>query len=110
MKIINLTPHVLNIFSSDKSRVATVAPSGEVARCASTRALTSVRDGIEFFETAFGAPSPLPEPEFDTIFVVSSLFLAGLRAAGLDRDDVYVPGEAVRDADGKVVGCQGLSR
>ena len=110
MNIINLTPHALNIFTSDKSPVATVAPSGQVARAASTRTLTGVRNGIEFFETVFGAPSPLPDAEPDDIFVVSSLYLAGLRAAGLDDPRVHVPGEAVRDESGRVVGCVGPSR
>ena len=109
MNIINLTPHTLNIHSAG-ALVAVVEPAGQVARCASTRTLTGVREGIEFFETVFGAPSPLPDAEPDDIFVVSSLYLAGLRAAGLDDPRVHVPGEAVRDADGKVVGCQGLSR
>jgi len=109
MKIINMTPHTLNVRQADGS-FRNVAPSGDIARCAVTRTVTEVRDGIEMFVSVFGAPSPLPDSQKDTVFVVSSLYLSGLRAHGQDRPDVYVPGEAVRDGAGQVVGCHGLSR
>lgn len=109
MSIINLTPHTVSIYSGG-ALVAVVEPSGQVARAASTRELVATRDGIEFYRTAYGQPSPLPEAEPDDVFVVSSLYLAALRAAGLDDARVHVPGEAVRDEAGRVVGCVGLSR
>ena len=117
MKIINMTPHELNIRREDRTFVNVPAPSKAaveadpnlIARCATQRTLIGEQDGIGIYETRFGAPSPLPSEEADTIYVVSAIYLAGLRAADQDRGDVFVPGEAIRDDAGRVVGCVGLS-
>jgi hypothetical protein len=109
MKIVNMTPHVLSIRQADGS-FRNVEASGDIARREVTRIVTEIRDGTEMFESVFGALSPLPDSQEDTVFVVSSLYLAGLRAHGQDRADVYVPGEAARNEAGQVVGCHGLSR
>ena len=118
MNIVNMTPHVLSIHLADGSVRTVDAPTDDqvrvfpnlIARCTVARTLTGVRDGIEMWESIFGAPSPLPESQEDTIIVVSSIYLSGLRAHGQDRPDVFVPGEAVRDAEKRVIGCKGLSR
>jgi hypothetical protein len=44
----------------------------------------------------------------DAIFVVSALCAQSPELAG--RNDVYAPGEALRDGAGKIIGATGLSR
>mgnify|MGYP000998195436 CR=1 FL=1 len=110
MKIINLTPHTLNIYDSANDLVETVPPSGMVARANVTRTLVEKRGHIEMYASVFFGAKALGAPEPDGVYVVSALYLSALRAAGLDDTGVYVPGEAVRDEAGRVIGCVGLSR
>ena len=48
----------------------------------------------------------LPEPEDGTFYVVSQITAAAVP----DRDDVFFAGEAVRNGEGMIIGCVGLSR
>ena len=104
-EVINLTPHALNVLLEDES-IRTIAPSGTVARVSTiTEALAPV-DGIPCVQSTFGEVIDLPSAENGKAFVVSRMVLAALP----DRSDLFAPGELVRDAEGKVVGCRGLSR
>ena len=106
MNIVNMTPHSLNIHNQDGEHVLTVEPSGTVARIEVKRNLMREEDGILFFETIAGDCDELPAPEMGTIFVVSRF----VRAAVADREDVFQPGELLRNDAGQVIGCIGLSR
>lgn len=106
MNIINLTPHAINIYAAQRL-VRTVEPSGTVARVAVERQLVAVDEqGIEFYTTAYGEPVNLPEPQPDTIYIVSGL----LRNAVLDRVDLWQPGELLRNEAGQPIGCIGLQQ
>ena len=106
MKIINLTPHVLNIIT-DTGTTLVVSPSGETARVSQTETPhTPVEcDGetIPVNRRTTGAVEGLPEPTPGRVFIVS-----GMVAAAVCRTDVFSPGPLVRDADGRPVGCRGL--
>lgn len=104
MNFVNLTPHALNIVQSDGS-VYALPPSGQVARVATTRTVVNEIDGIEIYETKFGEVEGLPERNGQDLLIVSALV-----AQRANRADVYSPGELVRDGDGKVIGCRGLTR
>lgn len=109
--IINLTPHKIVVVGEDGTVLAEIAPSGSVARVATSRTEIGSIDGgdgvtIPIYSTAFGAVEGLPAPEAGTIFVVSAL-VAG---AAKGREDVVSPGELVRGADGQPIGCRGFSR
>lgn len=106
MNIINLTPHALTIFDSDRRVVRIVEASGTVARVSVNRRLIAVEDGIEFYATTYGEPVGLPEPQPNTIYVVSGL----LRAAVPERSDLWQPGELLRNDAGQPVGCIGLQQ
>ena len=131
MNIINLTPHTINIFRSGLAGpepVVNIPPSGQVARLEVSRQETAnlihvngdeVCDpqdafgGVALYKSVFGNPVlmegdkevPFPEEKPNILYVVSSLF-----RSGFDRPDLYVPGELVRDSDGRPIGCKGLSR
>jgi len=111
MNIINLTPHVLNVVANSGKTIE-ILPSGKVARCTQTNTVWDnniLVDGTDEFltinNTTFGQVVDLPEPEEGTLFVVSSI----VKSAVPNRNDVLRPGEAVRDAAGKIIGCKGLA-
>lgn len=100
---INLTPHTLNIHTPGD--VIAIPPSGEVARVATVSVETDPVGGIPTVKTTFGEVTGLPAPKEGVTLVVS-----GLVASAAPRYDVFSPGDLVRDASGRPVGCQGLRR
>src|SRR5690606_12270980 len=107
MRVVNLTPHSLNIIT--ESGAVAIPPSGTVARVMVTResAGTVTLDGVAvpLSRTTYGAGEGLPDTAPNTLYVVSSLVAAG---AG-DRNDLVGPGDLVRDKHGKVIGALGLA-
>lgn len=107
MRIVNLTPHVLNVHVADGS-VRDIPPSGTVARVATIEIPADPIDGVPVVVTTFGELVGLPEPEPDVVFVVSGIVADAAAAAG--RRDVVSPGPLVRDEGGRPIGCRGLAR
>jgi len=105
MNIVNLTPHELNVFNEDGQSVATIPASGQVARISVERKQIGDINGIPLFETKIGEPTGLPERQPDAIYVVSYMF-----RANFDREDLWQPGELLRNEAGQPIGCIGLSR
>lgn len=99
MEIVNLTPHAIVIVNG-----ATFAPSGQVARCATTSSPAGEHGGIALVRTSYGEVVGLPAPAEGVLYVVSAL----VRAALPGRSDVASPGDLVRDESGNVVGCRNL--
>ena len=58
-------------------------------------------------QAAFGALADMPAATDGVIYVVSALCAQSPELQG--RTDVYAPGEAIRDAAGKIIAAQGLS-
>lgn len=102
MNIINLTPHALNIF--DGNTIHEIAPSGNVARVAQNRETLDNVAGLPVTRSTFGKIEGLPKPRNNTIYVVSGLVLSRTT-----RQDVFAPGEGIRDENGRIIGCKGLS-
>ena len=105
MKFINCTTHVLNIIANDGEVIA-VPPSGQVARVSTVRKQVMSIGNIPVFSVEFGEVENLPEPEPETVFVVSALVAQRVP----EREDVFSPGELVRDESGQPIGCKGLSK
>lgn len=109
--IINLTPHALNIKLASGSMIK-VEPSGQIARCTQRKQPVGTVDlygddcapSITVSRTEYGDVTGIPDPEPGIIYVVSML-----AAQAAKRSDVLFPGEAIRDASGNIVGCDGLS-
>jgi len=111
MKIVNLTPHPLNLMpEGPEGPVVTIPPSGQVARCTVDRVQvdTVTVDGISIpvNQTRFGKVENLPEPQEGTIFIVSALTAQAVP----EREDVFIPDDAVRDEQGRIIGCRALAR
>ena len=102
MKIVNLTPH--DIVVGD----VTIPASGTIARCATiTEPLDVPGCPVPVVRQYFGAVEGLPAPTPETMYVVS---MVCAQAVGDSRDDVYIPGEQIRDEDGKIIGCKSIAR
>lgn len=107
MTIINLTPHAVVIYDNDgKTILATVQPSGEVARVSMTRQQVGHVTGtdIPIFISASGDVTGVPDPQAGKIYLVSALVRLALKG----RRDVLSPGELIRNEAGQPVGCRGL--
>ena len=110
LNIVNLTPHALNFMpESPDGPTVTIPPSGQVARCAVDRVQvdTVAVDGITVpvNQTQFGAVTGLPDPQPDTIYIVSAV----VAQAVPDRPDVFIVDDAVRDDQGRIIGARALA-
>lgn len=104
IKYVNITPHAINLIGVDGSMVDTIYPSGVVARVDAEYKNFVCVDGIEFKTVVYGKVANVPESAGGTVFIVSAM----VRDALYDRYDIASPGELVRDAEGKPIGCRGL--
>lgn len=108
-KVVNCTPHVVNVYDSEgKVQLCAFPPSGLLPRLKQQTAnVGSINiDGISVpvTETVFGETENLPAPEDGVILIVSAL----VATANPHRTDLVLVNEAVRDAEGKIIGCRSL--
>lgn len=102
MKVINMTPHDVNIVGG-----LTYPKSGLQIRLAvKTVQCEPLPDGTPTSKTEFGEPEGLPEFEDGTYYIVSQLVKNALPG----RTDLLVPAEVVRDEAGVIVGAKSLGR
>lgn len=108
----NLTPHALSVRALDGTMI-TIAPDERgAARVVYDRLPPeqATLNGHEVAITVAGAPREiigLPEAEEDVVLIVAK---AVADAAPAYRGDLMSPGRLLRDAEGKVIGCDGLTR
>lgn len=107
-KLINLTPHDIHIIGGGGT--VTIQASGTVARCKTERQLIGwtgeSETSIPIYRTIFGTVDGLPDPQPGTWYIVSSLAAQAAR----ERKDLLIPDDAVRDDQGRVIGCRALAR
>ena len=103
IKIVNLTPHVLNVHDGEGNERHSLPPSGEVARITSKKTLEGDLLGVPLHSFKFGEVEGLPPPQKDTVFAVSGVVF---QESG--RPDLIAPGDLVRDPDGRPIGCLGF--
>lgn len=131
-KIVNLTPHTLDIIAESPNGdhtvvvgrgpgarettvkvVATIPPSGTVAgaREESVDSSPVLVDGVEVPVQArrFGTPTNLPDPVEGRALFVSALTLSAAVAAGRDVSDLLTPG-LLAAKDGKPFGVLSFAR
>lgn len=110
MNIVNLTPHSVVVYK-DGGVFVTIPPSGVVARITSSTTVIGEIDGIPVTQTVFEPVTGLPDPQENTIYIVS-LFVHGSPSVA-HRTDLYRPDtgpqSAVRDADNKIIGVTALA-
>jgi len=104
MRILNLTPHKINVFNENGERVRVLLPYGIVARVSVKNKLVKTEDRIPYYTQEVGKVQGLMKPQDDVIYVVSTL----VRTSLPERTDLASPGELIRDDDGQPIGCKGL--
>lgn len=103
IKIVNLTPHAVTVFSGGKQLV--FPPVATPARVEMTRQPAGQVNSIPVVRVLVGEVVNLPEPDEGTMFVVSRV----VAEACPSRHDLLVTDGAVRDQQGSVVGCTGFA-
>lgn len=106
MTIINCTPHAINFVNADNEVIRILEPSGIIPRVSSTSNILGEIDGIPEETTSYGEVTGLPAPAEDTIYVVSAM----VAQACPERNDLRIPGQQVRDSQGRIIGCRSLSK
>lgn len=112
IRYINLTPHALQVKSLDGGFI-TILPDAEGPARVIYDRLPPEQVTIGGSEVAVAVAGPvreivgLPDPQPDMVFVVAK---AVADAAPRHRGDLMSPGRLIRDAEGKVIGCDGLTR
>jgi hypothetical protein len=106
-KIVNLTPHTINIISKETNKEILNIPSSGTCRCKDLISRKGTVNGIEIISKSFGNVEGLPEVEDINVIYIVSLPVA--QAVKGTRSDCYIPGEIVRDDEGKIIGCYNLA-
>lgn len=100
MHIINLTPHSITV--GDK----TFPPSGQLARCEEMwDDSISFGDEVNILRGFRYGKTNLPEPDGKTHYIVSLPVIL----AEPTRTDLFISVGQLRDAEGKIIGAQGLA-
>jgi len=99
-KIINLTPHEINIMGIEP------IPSHGLVRVTETSHIVDTVNGIDISVKKYGMVEGMPEPQTDTVFVVSLMVAQQLT----HRDDILIIGDTIRNEKGQVVGAKNFSR
>jgi hypothetical protein len=99
LKLINLTPHDINLCGT------CIFASGYVARVAVTRVNVEIIEICGMFvpigTDTVGEVTGLPSEQDGVGYIVSLV----VRKALPQRKDIYSPADILRDKDGKVIGC-----
>jgi hypothetical protein len=103
MNFINLTPHAVTIARAGLPALV-ISPSGQTVRVETRDVAAETVDGIEFVTRQFAGVTGLPEPQQDTIYIVSSLVLERCQ----ERGDLAAPADFVRDDQGRITGAARL--
>lgn len=115
--LMNCTPHEIVVRSEDGAVLYSIAPSGNIARADGVRKhvedlILDMRAGhgkpVPVCRVSYGSLTGLPEPHDGVLYVVSVLAAQAAKAVG--RSDVLVVDQAVRDEQGRVIGCRGFAR
>lgn len=111
MKIVNLTPHSINLYLGDVDQVlGEIPPSGIVARVTeeieevSSEYIDESLVPVKIYKKVYGNLVGLPAPEAGTYYVTS--ILAAQAAKEMGRNDILVTNDAVRDPFGAIIGCR----
>lgn len=102
MNFVNCTTHDIVLNNG-----TTFQPSGAVSRVSSYNSLHSYVDGIPFYIQTFGVIADLPDPQDDTVYIVSAMV-----KSATDRKDAVAPATnsslTVRNDKGHIVSVPGF--
>lgn len=105
-KIMNLTPHDLNMYKGDV--VSEVIPPSGLARAEEIGTLTEYRNGYPVRVKKYGNIHGLPEPKEGVMYVVSAIVAKAAKDEGR-WEDIFVPDDSVRDEKNRIIGARGFA-
>lgn len=108
VKLINLTPHELNLYANGKLN-ETIKPSGPAARVGVERIEIGYLNEYPVSKVTFLEVENMPPPEEGKIFIVSAIVADALAAQGR-TNDIYAPDILVRDDKGVVIGAESFKK
>jgi len=108
VKFINLTPHSVDVYIHGE-KVISIPPSGIVLRAPLVKSEVKNINGIPVYSIEYHLPD-LPEPQKNTIYIVSSTVLQVMKMHDISREDIIAPdtSDPIRDKQGKIVGVKGF--
>lgn len=108
-RIINLTPHAINIVDKDGNKIVDLPSEGE-ARAVQKNVNFGHLGDVPLVKAEFGEPIGLPEPAENTFYVVSAITANAAKAAGRTTDDLLITVETVRNEKNQIIGCKALAK
>jgi len=126
--IINMTPHLINIYGADSTQFdasirkllvlegaqpsQTIQPSGTLLNAKQSEVIADAVDGIPCMAFTFTHADALPIGEYDDYYVVSALYVSACKALGLPTNQLLtVRGTVYKSAaEPKPIGCLGFYR
>ena len=103
MRLRNFTPQTLNVKNIEGEMVQ--LPSEGNAKACSKKTRIVTIEGFAVVANEYEGIEGLPEPEDGVFYIVPRMVILALPK----RSDLLCPGELIRDKNGIVVGCEGLS-
>lgn len=107
IKLVNLTPHTINIFGEDGKLKFVIEKDKNMAvpRCSQSQVKVGEINGAPIYKMEFGAVEDLPPVEDGTLYIISRMVIT----ACPDRRDLVSPGPLLRNEAGQPIGAIGLS-
>ena len=107
MEVINKTPHDIHIVDAEGNVLRTYPRgNGEIRIAIKTIRVGVLDDGTPLSQTVYAEPVGLPEYDRNFVYIVSQM----VKSALPERQDLLVPSELVRDANGLIIGCKSECR
>src|SRR5687768_4091404 len=107
MKLINLTPHPIQIWNENKC-VLTIEPQGKPARCEEIKGnefnMYVDKIPVRIVNNLSYSAADLPPSQPGVIYIVSVLV-----AQSSNRKDLMIPYDLVRSEQGQIIGCRSLA-
>lgn len=108
MKLINCTPHPINIYNKQND-ILVIQPSGLIPRISTVETLAGsikLNDtwDIPLYVSHTGPCTDVPEPNGNHVYIVSQLV-----ASEINRKDLVYPNDIIRDNNGDILGCKSLA-
>lgn len=101
--LVNLTPHEV-VIVLDNHEVK-IKPEGQVPRVATKSIAVDHYGEIPVYRTIYGEIEGLPPMSRDVKYIVSAL----VQKAANFREDLVIPAQQIRDEQGRVIGCKGVT-
>lgn len=105
MRLLNYTPHAINVYDSSRNLYLTIESSGVARVDEKIIQLNKSIEKVPLVIKSYGEVIGLPEPREGTYYIVSTI----VAQAVSHRKDLVVPSEPVRDLSGVMIGCQSFS-